>query len=271
MRSRKGFTLIELLVVIAIIAILAAILFPVFAKAREEARATACLSNTKQLGTALMMYLNDYDGKYPGPYYEAAVASGDAGEMMGTFCGGNIVSDLNYEKNCTIRAVLDPYIKNQQMWACPSDTGVNTNYVAGQRFSSYMYRFWYVGGYMTQFGISSSAAVLPVTESFLKDPARSFVFSELVPWHDYRQDSTSSEYALGLAWYPDTKWPVTFADGHSKTTTPGQAFFDWPYAGPQLGYDKNWPRMGGVGHYGGGYWFTVNCSAGDERCMDLDP
>jgi len=61
----RGFTLIELLVVIAIIAILAAIIFPVFAKAREKARATACVSNVKQLGMGWMMYVQDYDETYP--------------------------------------------------------------------------------------------------------------------------------------------------------------------------------------------------------------
>src|SRR5438128_7686347 len=61
---RKGFTLIELLVVIAIIAILAAILFPVFAQARDKARQAACLSNAKQIGTAEMMYVQDYDEKF---------------------------------------------------------------------------------------------------------------------------------------------------------------------------------------------------------------
>src|SRR5579872_3878616 len=64
MRRRTGFTLIELLVVIAIIAILAAILFPVFARAREQARKTSCLSNLKQIGTASMMYAQDYDENY---------------------------------------------------------------------------------------------------------------------------------------------------------------------------------------------------------------
>ena len=65
MNNRRGFTLIELLVVIAIIAILAAILFPVFAQAREKARQTACLSNMKQIGTGIMMYAQDYDEMWP--------------------------------------------------------------------------------------------------------------------------------------------------------------------------------------------------------------
>ncbi|CCW35610.1 prepilin-type N-terminal cleavage/methylation domain-containing protein [Chthonomonas calidirosea] len=67
--KQRGFTLIELLVVIAIIAILAAILFPVFAQAREKARAITCLSNMKQIGTGLMMYLQDYDETYPMDQY----------------------------------------------------------------------------------------------------------------------------------------------------------------------------------------------------------
>lgn len=65
LQSRSGFTLIELLVVIAIIAILAAILFPVFAQAREKARSASCLSNTKQLGLGLVMYVQDYDETFP--------------------------------------------------------------------------------------------------------------------------------------------------------------------------------------------------------------
>src|SRR2546426_12101544 len=69
MQRRKGFTLIELLVGIAIIAILAAILFPVFAQAREKARAASCLSNTKQIALAFFMYTQDYDETTPGGGY----------------------------------------------------------------------------------------------------------------------------------------------------------------------------------------------------------
>src|SRR5947209_13763666 len=98
-RMRSGFTLIELLVVIAIIAILAAILFPVFAQAREKARQASCASNLKQLGTAMMMYTQDYD--------ETLTCYVNAGS--------------NYWPNA-----LDPYVKARKIWYCPSfprDTG----------------------------------------------------------------------------------------------------------------------------------------------------
>jgi prepilin-type N-terminal cleavage/methylation domain-containing protein len=80
MRNRRGFTLIELLVVIAIIAILAAILFPVFARAREQARKTTCLSQVKQLGLAMQMYTNDYDERFPSC-------------VISWWCGGTVSQD----------------------------------------------------------------------------------------------------------------------------------------------------------------------------------
>lgn len=92
--TRRGFTLIELLVVIAIIAILAAILFPVFAKAREKARQTSCLSNLKQLGLALMQYTQDYDGDMPGSWWN--------NNNPGWF------------------DAIQPYCKNLQVGRCPS-------------------------------------------------------------------------------------------------------------------------------------------------------
>src|SRR6476620_5373404 len=96
-RKRNGFTLIELLVVIAIIAILAAILFPVFAQAREKARQTGCASNLKPLGIAAMMYAQDYDQRYV-PWWGDGVTKGQGWS-----------------------SILMPYVKNEQLFACPSD------------------------------------------------------------------------------------------------------------------------------------------------------
>jgi len=110
---RKGFTLIELLVVIAIIGILAAMLFPVFARARESARKTQCLSNVKNIAMAYQMYLADYDRFTAGEHRQEVI------DYFGCSCG------------CTLRfksanpylqepVVLDEYIKNREVWKCPS-------------------------------------------------------------------------------------------------------------------------------------------------------
>src|ERR1044072_7200814 len=102
-RTRRGFTLIELLVVIAIIAILAAILFPVFAQAREKARQATCLSNLKQIGTGVVMYVQDYDEIYPLSQY---FTGGPAGS-------GHQVS---------WQAEVYPYIKNDTAFRSASGT-----------------------------------------------------------------------------------------------------------------------------------------------------
>lgn len=116
---KKGFTLIELLVVIAIIAILAAILFPVFAKAREKARQSSCLSNLKQIGLAWMSYAQDYDERVCCCRVTAALSP---------------TASFYYEFPC----VLLPYIKNNQVFDCPSSTA--TKYSGGQYYNPASYQ-----------------------------------------------------------------------------------------------------------------------------------
>lgn len=101
-RGKKGFTLIELLIVIAIISILAAILFPVFSKARENARRTSCLSNLKQIGLGFMQYMQDYDEQLP----YGKLKDGD----------GNTVGETQWH------ASVQPYLKSAQILRCPSDS-----------------------------------------------------------------------------------------------------------------------------------------------------
>ncbi|MBU0610244.1 MAG: DUF1559 domain-containing protein, partial [Armatimonadetes bacterium] len=100
---RKGFTLIELLVVIAIIAILASILFPVFARAREKARQTSCLANVKQLVLGCNMYAQDYDEELPHDRLDT--------DGSGAYSAGDT----------TWRTAILPYVKNKQIYLCPSD------------------------------------------------------------------------------------------------------------------------------------------------------
>lgn len=128
--KQSGFTLIELLVVVAIIGILAAILFPVFATARDRARATACLSNSKQIATALHMYTQDYDERLP--LYAHLKPDG---------------SSFSWAQ------VLQPYTKSTRLFVCPSaykisaSTNVNCDPtdISGVRTGSYGYNYLYLG------------------------------------------------------------------------------------------------------------------------------
>ncbi len=133
-QQRSAFTLIELLVVIAIIAILAAILFPVFAQARAKARQTACLSNLKQIGTGLMMYTQDNDECYPSRAWNGGNGvcfdPGTIGAVSGTpnpYC-----SLYNWPVQ------LQPYTKSIQILVCPSDSNQTRNTVTtnnGNKFA----------------------------------------------------------------------------------------------------------------------------------------
>jgi prepilin-type N-terminal cleavage/methylation domain-containing protein/prepilin-type processing-associated H-X9-DG protein len=128
----SGFTLIELLVVIAIISILAAILFPVFARARENARRASCMSNMKQIALGCIMYTQDYDGKMFPYKYNA---------------GGNTISEMS---------LLDPYLKNSQVIRCPSS---EESYSTCPSSNPY---HWYCSsyGFPTVTGVDPRRAVL---------------------------------------------------------------------------------------------------------------
>jgi prepilin-type N-terminal cleavage/methylation domain-containing protein/prepilin-type processing-associated H-X9-DG protein len=212
MRRRSGFTLIELLVVIAIIAILAAILFPVFARAREKARQSSCQSNEKQLMLAYLAYIQDYDERTPNQWFFSSTAG--TGYMW-------------------VDAIM-PYVKNLQLFDCPSAGRRTTMYttVNGLGFYamnagsvSYGINTCYWGGYA---GSASGPPANPVNGRNLaqiKVPAETVCLLDAT-YTEYgaQYDIWSSIYSTPLKDPPyrhNDMANVSFIDGHVKAMPRG--------------------------------------------------
>ncbi|MEN6547265.1 MAG: DUF1559 domain-containing protein [Armatimonadia bacterium] len=212
MRRRFGFTLIELLVVIAIIAILAAILFPVFARAREKARQSSCQSNEKQLMLAYLAYIQDYDERTPNQWFFSS--SGTTGYMW-------------------VDAVM-PYIKNLQIFDCPSAgrrttlrTAVNgLGFIAINASAvSYGINTCYWGGY------AGSASGPPANNVNGRNLAQIKVPAETVCMLDWTYTEFGGQYDTSGNIYnsPPADPPyrhnemanVSFIDGHVKSMPRG--------------------------------------------------
>lgn len=213
--QRRGFTLIELLVVIAIIAILAAILFPVFAQARAAARQAACLSNQKQIGSGMMMYAQDYDETLPGNTPgQAACGSGggDAATSLGFMQPPNGSAQL---ANIVPRD-LQPYVKNVKIFRCPQSqprTGSPTyaDTVTNPNGGSCSYLFNGVVG-------MRSLAVMPEPANLIYTREEDFA-NRYASQRPYLQTATG--LYLGANWSSYDKVHkeganLLFCDGHAK-------------------------------------------------------
>jgi prepilin-type N-terminal cleavage/methylation domain-containing protein/prepilin-type processing-associated H-X9-DG protein len=218
---KKGFTLIELLVVIAIIAILAAILFPVFAQAREKARAISCLSNDKQLANATYMYVQDYDEIFP--------FANDFGNPLYNIPGSPIQGRYKYWGDS-----LAPYIKNGG--ASGIGAGGTGNYGPAQRCPNEP--SWYTGyayniqlGYFPgdQLGGGRTGPIYQgVSLAALTRPAELIVLLEnSVPYSWMRNNlaySHGSAYGLAYRWFPvDTNTCMTWYNWPDSASLAGTA------------------------------------------------
>ena len=217
--AASAFTLIELLVVIAIISILAAILFPVFAQARESARKISCLSNQKQLGTAFQMYTQDYDEMLPN------VTNGpDAtGQTGGWVFYTTFPANLTPRSFDVKQGSLYSYVKSAQVYVCPSDTqgrASGESYAVNScAFTSTTFSFA-VGKSLASFESAADWALL-TEEATPTDPgSNTGVF--------LRTTGTDDGYFLyGLNYLSNRHQEgsnITFIDGHSKWLRPERVF-----------------------------------------------
>ncbi|RYG33334.1 prepilin-type N-terminal cleavage/methylation domain-containing protein [bacterium] len=240
-RSARAFTLIELLVVIAIIAILAAILFPVFAQAKEAAKKTTCLSNVKQLGTSMVLYLGDSDDTFPTVSREASMAISpvdDYGLMYTGEVYPTTAEQQEYLRLTSIGAQLNPYTKNNAMWVCPSDSTAKAEYPLGKRWTTYIYRLYFS---LSQANISRGDTRYDrmYTTSFFESPAQSYIWSENWPYHDNRSIKRQ-DMGGNMGWSPSARMNLVFQDSHAKAMPVERCLFYNP-SWPERGYDFHWP------------------------------
>ncbi len=238
-RATRAFTLIELLVVIAIIAILAAILFPVFAQARERARSASCISNLKQISLALKMYTQDYDEKWvsldlPKNNPNGAICDSFSRKPDGT--------DLIRMLGGGTSFLLNPYIKNKQIFKCPSDDdadywGRNNPGWPWSRCnwwgdpSSYMYRHSFEVGSGQNWGDAFNLEIWRgLKDATIGKPASLVCIFEISAFHQEKLPVFSDQVPPRVRTFN-----AGFADGHVKVYRLNFKDPDW-----DPNFDMNW-------------------------------
>lgn len=225
-KTSKGFTLIELLVVIAIIAILAAILFPVFARARENARRSSCMSNLKQIGLGFMQYTQDYDERFPHAfgYTDVAQTSPATDATPGrpaTQFATNFPSGL-VTNGVTWMDLIFPYVKSTQIFICPSNKVGAASTIPSYGYNNNITYAINVSPWLLVTPSTATGGQAPISLSTIENAAELFLAM------DYRNANScyAAKYYKNLHVNnpadPHGMWPhldgsnYVFADGHVK-------------------------------------------------------
>jgi len=237
--AKRGFTLIELLVVIAIIAILAAILFPVFAQAKAQAKKISCLSNGRQIGLALMLYINDNDDRYPQEHPSTGnPAVDDSNGQLETIDYGSPFDKI-------LPYVASPDSSKTQLYLCPADPdphGAHLLDASGNcigssplapppgPLSSFLLNAYYL------FGATSSDIATPAQSIYISERRDSFCDVHYHPWLSEVEDPiNSADLVNPIAVSPDRHAKGSnhiYSEGHSKWRPFSQARA--PFAGHLL-------------------------------------
>jgi general secretion pathway protein G len=218
MKGRIGFTLIELLVVVAVVAILAAILFPVFAQAKSAAKKTACISNLSQIGKGTLLYMGDYDDRFP-----FAVDPIDAAQPQ--IWSGFPEFQALIPSMPFLHEAVQPYIRSLALFHCPSDVG--SRVLDDRPFipfvnSPSMHRNW-----ETSYFFRTEIAFKQLSQTGLSSPAETnFLFDASGHWHgsggEMMPDDPNMDEKL-----PKYRYNTLFGDMHVKSLNEGQLSAAW--------------------------------------------
>ena len=223
-RYDGGFTLVELLVVIAVIALLAAIVLPVFAAACARARETACLSNMRQEGLAFSMYVQDYDGLYP---YGVDPADRDTSRIWNAFPAFKAeIPTLPW-----VHVLLQPYVKSREIFHCPSDQGIVIEDFTGLELNCLPTCYQ---KYATSYLYRTEVAVRRMSEASFQTPAQVNLYMDGSGiWHG----AGPGDREIGVANWSKAnpalfqrRFNTVHCDGHAKCLLfqPLQALWDTP-------------------------------------------
>ena len=232
---KKGFTIVEFLIIVVVMTILAAILVPTFAQARERRKVTQCLSNMRQIGNALVMYSNDNSEMLPAVDMSVLTAVG-SGYLPGTqwfqgLSGPNVKPDYDALQT-TYVGLLIPYVKNNELFKCPSDSNSDCNFTNTntKRLTSYGFRHYMAANIRGSWGFPMPAQISMLSPGAMSiatfpKPSQTFVINE--------EDISHGRNKSG----PNKKTNVILMDGHAK-------FYKTSIIAPiKYPCDLNWPKF----------------------------